>query len=107
MTFVTLLLSHALLLSGLGAPPFGVGETLRYDAKLGYFAVGSASLSLSRTAQERGTAAYVFTMAGQGGPPGWRVRYDLTSWVDSQRASIPCAFTAGWCRAAKWTTTNI
>ena len=85
MTLVTLLLSHALLLSGLGAPPFGVGETLRYDAKLGYFAVGSASLSLSRTAQERGTAAYVFTMAGQGGPPGWRVRYDLTSWVDSRR----------------------
>ena len=29
--------------------------------------------------------AYVFTMAGQGGPPGLRVRYDLTSWVDSRR----------------------
>jgi hypothetical protein len=85
MTFVTLLLAHALLLSGFSAPPFGVGETLRYDAKLGYFPVGTASISLSRTAQERGTAAYVFTLAGQGGPPGWRVRYDLTSWVDRQR----------------------
>jgi hypothetical protein len=27
----------------------------------------------------------MFTMAGQGGPPGWRVRYDLTSWVESRR----------------------
>lgn len=81
-----MLLSHALLLAGLaGAPPFNVGETLRYDAKLGYFPVGTATVSVSRTTQERGIAAYVFTMAGQGGPPGWRVRYDLTSWVDSRR----------------------
>jgi len=47
--------------------------------------VGTATISVSRTAQERGTAALVFTMAGEGGPPGWRVRYDLTSWVDSRR----------------------
>lgn len=86
MTLIALLLSHALLLSGLGAPPpFAIGETLRYDAKLGYFPVGTATVSLSRAARERGVAAYVFTMAGQGGPPGWRVRYDLTSWVDSRR----------------------
>lgn len=86
MTLIALLLSHALLLSGLAAPPpFAIGETLRYDAKLGYFPVGTATVSVSRTTQERGVAAYVFTMAGQGGPPGWRVRYDLTSWVDSRR----------------------
>ena len=85
MTLISLLVSHVLLLSGLSAPPFGVGETLRYDAKLGYFPVGTATISVSRTAQERGTPATVFTMAGQGGPPGWRVRYDLTSWVDSGR----------------------
>ncbi|HZA94268.1 MAG TPA: DUF3108 domain-containing protein, partial [Gemmatimonadales bacterium] len=86
MTLLSLLLSHALLLTGLaGAPPFGVGETLRYDAKLGYFPVGTATVAVSRTTRERGVAAYVFTMAGQGGPPGWRVRYDLTSWVDSRR----------------------
>ena len=65
--------------------PFAVGETLRYDAKLGYFPVGTATVSVSRRAQERGVDAYVFTLAGQGGPPGWRVRYDLTSWVDSRR----------------------
>ena len=41
---LSLLLSHALLLTGLaGAPPFDVGETLRYDAKLGYFPVGTAT----------------------------------------------------------------
>jgi hypothetical protein len=86
VTLLALLLSHALLLSGLPeAPPFDIGETLRYDAKLGYFPVGTATVSVSRTTQERGIAAYVFTMAGQGGPPGWRVRYDLTSWVDSRR----------------------
>ncbi len=86
MTLIALLLSHALVLSGLApAPPFGIGETLQYDAKLGYFPVGTATVSVTRTAQERGVAAYVFTMAGQGGPPGWRVRYDLTSWVDSHR----------------------
>ncbi len=83
---LTLLLSHVLLLSGLEIPPpFGVGETLRYEAKLGYFPVGTATVTVSRTTRERGADAYVFTMAGQGGPPGWRVRYDLTSWVDSRR----------------------
>jgi hypothetical protein len=86
MTLMALLLSHALLLSGLTAPPpFAIGETLRYDATLGYFPVGTATVSVTRSTQERGLAAYVFTMTGQGGPPGWRVRYDLTSWVDSRR----------------------
>ena len=86
MTLLALILSHALLLTGLAAaPPFDVGETLRYDAKLGYFPVGTATAAVSRATRERGIAAYVFTMAGQGGPPGWRVRYDLTSWVDSRR----------------------
>ena len=76
------LLVHAALLARLAAPyPFAVGETLRYDAKLGYFPVGTASVSVSRMATERGTRAFVFDGTGQGGPPGFRVRYDLTSWV--------------------------
>jgi hypothetical protein len=62
-----------------------VGETLRYDAKLGYFPVGQATISVARLAKERGIESFVFAMAGQGGPPGWRVRYDLTSWVDKRR----------------------
>ncbi|MFL5401205.1 MAG: DUF3108 domain-containing protein [Gemmatimonadales bacterium] len=76
------LIVHAALLARLAAPyPFAVGETLRYDAKLGYFPVGEATVSVSRLARERGTEAFVFAATGQGGPPGWRVRYDMTSWV--------------------------
>ena len=86
MISVGLLLSHTLVIARLVAsPPFAVGETLRYDAKLGYFPVGTATVSVARAAQERGVDAYLFTMAGQGGPPGWRISYDLKSWVDSRR----------------------
>ena len=82
----SLVLSQAAVLAGLAAPaPFTVGETLRYDAKLGYFPVGTATVSVSKRTRERGVDSYVFTLAGQGGPPGWRVRYDLTSWTDSKR----------------------
>jgi hypothetical protein len=83
---ISVLLAHAALVGGLSAPsPFAVGETLRYEAKLGYFPVGTATISVARMARERGVQAFLFTMAGQGGPPGWRVRYDLMSWVDSSR----------------------
>jgi hypothetical protein len=80
-------LAQAALLTQLGAAPypFSVGETLRYEAKLGYFSVGTASVSVSRLVQERGTEAFEITMNGQGGPPGWRVSYDLTSRVDTAR----------------------
>ncbi len=79
-------LAHAALLTQLAAPyPFTVGETLRYEAKLGYFPVGTASVSVARLVKERGTEAFEFTMAGQGGPPGWRVRYDLKSRVGTAR----------------------
>lgn len=76
------LLVHAVLLARLTAGfPFAVGETLQYDARLGMLPIGSATVSVSRMARERGTDAYVFAMNGQGGPPGVRVRYELTSWV--------------------------
>jgi Protein of unknown function (DUF3108) len=78
------LLTQAALLARLAAPyPFSVGETLQYEAKLGYFPVGTASVSVTRMVKERGTDAFEFTMTGQGGPPGWRVAYDLTSHVGS------------------------
>jgi Protein of unknown function (DUF3108) len=84
MTSVFLLIGYASLLARLAAPyPFAVGETLRYDAKLGYFPVGTATAKVSRLAQERGEKAFVFAMTGAGGPPGYRVQFDLTSWVDS------------------------
>ena len=80
------LIVHTALLARLAAPyPFSVGETLQYDAKLGYFPVGEATVSVTRMAKERGAESFVFTMAGHGGPPGWRVRYDMTSWVATGR----------------------
>jgi len=88
VTTLTQLLVYAALIAKISAPspyPFAVGETLRYDAKLGYFPVGTASVSVSRMVQERGKEAFEFVMAGQGGPPGWRIRYDLTSRVAAAR----------------------
>ena len=84
---LTTLLAHAALVASLGAPtyPFAVGETLTYDASLGYFPVGSATATVSRLARERGKEAFVFALTGEGGPPGVRVRYELTSWVGTGR----------------------
>jgi Protein of unknown function (DUF3108) len=80
------LLVHVALVARLAGPDaFNVGETLNYEAKLGYFPVGQATISVARLASERGVQSFVFTMTGQGGPPGLRLRYDLTSWVDRQR----------------------
>jgi hypothetical protein len=87
----TQLLAQALLLARLAHPapaapspyPFKVGETLNYEAKLGYFPVGNASVSVARMVKERGKDAFEFTMSGEGGPPGWRVSYNLTSHVDA------------------------
>ncbi|MBA3259014.1 MAG: DUF3108 domain-containing protein [Gemmatimonadales bacterium] len=83
---VPTLLAHAALLAQLAAPyPFAVGETLTYDAALGVFPVGTATATVSRLAQERGKEALVLTLTGEGGMPGIRVRYDLTSWVGTER----------------------
>jgi Protein of unknown function (DUF3108) len=80
------LLAHAALLVQLAAPyPFAVGETLQYEAWLGYFPIGKASATVARTTRERGTDAFVFTAVGEGGPPGLRARYEMTSWVQSSR----------------------
>lgn len=79
---VLTLIAHAALVGTLAAPyPFAVGETLTYDARLGYFPVGTATATVSRLARERGKEAFVFAMTGEGGMPGVRVRYELTSWV--------------------------
>ncbi len=80
------LLAHAALLAGLvQAPsyPFAVGETLQYEATLGYFPVGAATATVARTTREQGADAFVFTAVGEGGPPGFRARYEMTSWARS------------------------
>lgn len=83
---VTALLVHAALLARLTAPyPFAVGETLTYDAMLGVFPVGIATATVSGLSRERGKEAFVFALTGEGGPPGIRVRYELTSWVGTGR----------------------
>ena len=85
---VSVLLAHAALLAHLAAPaayPFTVGETLSYEARLGYFPVGTATATVSGMTRERGSEAFVFALAGEGGPPGIRVRYELTSWARSTR----------------------
>ena len=101
---VSVLIVRAALLARLAGPapapvapyPFAVGETLSYDAKLGYFPIGSATASVGR-AREQGADAFVFAFAGAGGPPGVRVQYELTSWTRSTRfASL--RFTGSWCR---------
>lgn len=80
------LLAHAALLAQLSAPyPFAVGETLQYDASLSYFPIGTATATVARTARERGTDAFVLTAIGEGGPPGFRARYEMTSWMQSSR----------------------
>ena len=83
---VTTLLAHAALLSRLAAPyPFAVGETLKFEARLGLFPVGTATMSVSRMTRERGTEAFVFAASGQGRPLGLRVGAELTSWVGNRR----------------------
>ena len=80
------LLAHAALLAGLAQSPsypFAVGETLRYEATLGYFPIGTATASVARTERERGSDAFVFMAVGEGGPPGFRARYEMTSWTRS------------------------
>jgi hypothetical protein len=80
------LLAHAAFLAQLSAPyPFAVGESLQYAASLGYFPIGTATATVSRTTRERGADAFVFAAVGEGGPPGLRTRYEMTSWVQSSR----------------------
>jgi hypothetical protein len=79
---VSILLLQTALLARLAASyPFAVGETLQYEATLGVFPIGTASVTVTGMARERGKEAFVFSATGQGGPPGIRARYDLTSWV--------------------------
>jgi hypothetical protein len=82
------LLAHAALVARLaGGYPFAVGETLHYQAKLGFIPVGTATASVTGLARERGTETFVLAATGEGGPPGVRVRYELTSWVGTGRFS--------------------
>jgi hypothetical protein len=76
------ILAQALLLARLTNPyPFAVGETLQYDATLGVFPIGTATATVTGMTRERGKEAFVFNASGEGGPPGVRATYEMTSWV--------------------------
>jgi hypothetical protein len=78
------LLAPAMLLARLAGPfPFAVGETLQYEARLGMFPIGQATVAVSKMDREAGEDVFVFSATGQGGPPGLRARYDMTSWTTS------------------------
>ena len=80
---VTRIAAAAVLLGAApaAAPPFAVGETLVYDAKLGLFPAGTARTTVERLDTDRGDRVYVFGMTGSGGPPGLRAEYAMTSWT--------------------------
>jgi len=65
--------------------PFAVGESLHYEAKLGYIPAGTADIQVARNAAVRGKRAVVFTLNASGGPPGLRSSWALTSWVESSQ----------------------
>jgi hypothetical protein len=65
--------------------PFAQGETLQYDARLGIVPIGNATARVAGTAQVRGVQTFVLTLSAEGGPPGFAVRYDLTSWPGVSR----------------------
>ncbi len=79
---VCAILVQAALLARLAAPyPFAVGESLQYEAALGVFPIGTARVTVSGVTREQGKEAFVFTASGEGGPPGIRASYEMTSWV--------------------------
>ncbi len=66
------------------AVPFGPGERLEYDVKLGAFRVGSGHLSVDRVEQLGSRRAYRLEMSIQGGLPLARVDDQYRSWLDVQ-----------------------
>jgi len=61
--------------------PFTVGETLRYDAKLGIVPAGWATTTVQGTARDRGDEVFVLSLRAEGGPRGFGGRWAMTSWV--------------------------
>lgn len=68
-----------------GGYPFNVGEDLKYSAILGYLPIGTAELSVPRMVKVRDADTYVLNLVAEGGPPGFAVKYQLTSWVGTQQ----------------------
>jgi hypothetical protein len=63
--------------------PFGPGESLVYDVKFGFLNVGTARMDVVGLATIRDRTAWHVRLDIEGGIPGFRVAYDLQSWIDT------------------------
>jgi hypothetical protein len=75
------------LRAALAALPFGVGERLEYDARVGPFRAGRGHMEVVALEDVRGRETLHLAMRVSGGALGWKVRYQLDSWVDPRTFS--------------------
>jgi hypothetical protein len=71
----------------LAALPFGVGERLEFDARLGPFRAGRGHMEVVAVEDVRGRETLHLAMHVSGSALGWRVRYQLDSWVEPRSFS--------------------
>ena len=64
--------------------PWGPGEHLVYNVKLGWFGVGSGALSVEGLDDVRGNRTYRAVMAINGGFMGFSLNDRYTTWFDVQ-----------------------
>ncbi len=64
--------------------PFGPGERLEYDVKMGVFSVGEATLEVEGVDTVRGHPSYHVSMSLEGGIPLARVDDYFQSWLDAE-----------------------
>lgn len=64
--------------------PFGPGERMEYDVKMGVFSVGEGVLEVEGVDTIRGSPAYHLSMSLEGGIPLARVDDYFQSWLDAE-----------------------
>lgn len=62
--------------------PFGPGERMEYEVKLGFMSVGRGWMNVEAVEEVRGRDSYHVSMGIQGGIPLARVNNHLQSWID-------------------------
>jgi len=67
------------------AVPFGPGERLTYEVRLGIFTVGESAMWISAIEATRGIPTYRLEWRIEGGIPFYRVDTTFQSWVDIER----------------------
>jgi hypothetical protein len=64
--------------------PFGPGERLEYQVKLGFFSAGNGFIGVESVDTTRGRETYELVMGITGGIPGARVNDRYQSWLDTR-----------------------